>query len=244
MHWTHGLAAPSVDDMATATLPRTLARSTVGAKAVMAVTGVLLAVFVVAHMLGNLKMFLDAAAFDGYAHWLRTIGTPVLPHGWYLWIQRTVLTTAVGGHVAAAAVLARRARRARPVRYAHRPTVQGSYAARTMRWGGVIIALFVVYHVLDLTTGTLNPVGDRSRPYGNVVADFAPQRWYVTLAYALAVLALGFHLRHGLHSALRSLGQRTARGERRAKTAALAAATLVCAGYLAVPLAVLTGLIR
>ena len=233
--------------MATATAAartvRPATRSTVGAKAVMAVTGAVLALFLVAHLLGNLKIFVGAASFDGYAHWLRAIGTPVLPPGWYLWIQRTVLTAAVVGHVAAATALTLRARRARPVRYAHRPAVQGSYAARTMRWGGVIIALFVVYHVLDLTTGTLNPIGDRTEPYGNVVADFAPHRWYVTAAYALAVLAVGLHLRHGLHSALRSLGQHTARGERRAKAAALVLSVAICAGYLAVPFAVLTGLI-
>jgi succinate dehydrogenase / fumarate reductase cytochrome b subunit len=233
--------------MATATAAartvRPATRSTVGAKAMMAVTGAVLALFLVAHMVGNLKIFVGAASFDGYARWLRAIGTPVLPHGWYLWIQRTVLTAAVVGHVAAATALTLRARRARPVRYAHRPAVQGSYAARTMRWGGVIIALFVVYHLLDLTTGTLNPAGDRAEPYGNVVADFAPHRWYVTAAYALAVVAVGLHLRHGLHSALRSLGQRTARGERRAKAAALVLSVAICAGYLAVPFAVLTGLI-
>jgi succinate dehydrogenase / fumarate reductase cytochrome b subunit len=218
-------------------------RTTVGAKALMAVTGLLLALFLVAHMVGNLKVFVGATSFDGYAHWLRTLGEPVLPYGWYLWIQRTVLTAALIGHVGAATVLARRARRARPVRYAHRPPVRGSYAARTMRWGGVIVLLFVVYHLLDLTTGTLNPVGDPGRPHANVVADFAPSRWYVTLFYALAVLAVGFHLRHGLHSALRSLGQRSAAGERRARAVSLAAAAGLCAGFLAVPFAVLTGLI-
>jgi succinate dehydrogenase / fumarate reductase, cytochrome b subunit len=218
-------------------------RTTVGAKAIMAVTGLLLALFLVVHMLGNLKIFVGAGSFDAYAHWLRTIGEPALPYGWYLWLQRAVLTVAVLGHVGAAAVLARRARRARPVRYAHRPKVQGSYAARTMRWGGVIVLLFVVYHVLDLTTGTLNPVGDPARPYANVVADFAPSRWYVTAVYALAVVAVGFHLRHGLHSALRSLGQHTAHGERRARLVALATALFLCAGFLAVPFSVLTGLI-
>ena len=136
-----------------------------------------------------------------------------------------------------------RARAARPVKYAHRKKVNGSYAARTMRWGGVIILLFVIYHLLDLTTGTLNPVGDASKPYGNVVADFAPERWYVTLFYTLAIVAVGFHLRHGAFSAFRSLGQQTPRGERRARTAALVFAVLLCAGYLVVPFAVLTGLV-
>ncbi|MFB9176651.1 succinate dehydrogenase cytochrome b subunit [Dactylosporangium sucinum] len=217
--------------------------SSVGLKLVMAASGILLVLFLFAHMLGNLKIFVGAEAFDHYAAWLRELGSPVLPHQWYLWIQRGGLTVVVVAHVVAATILARRARAARPVRYAHRPKVQGSYAARTMRWGGVIILLFVVFHILDLTTGTVNPVGDPHHPAANVVADFAPARWYVTLFYTLALVAVGFHLRHGVFSALRTLGQRTARGERFARTAALAVAVVLVAGYLSVPFAVLTGLV-
>ncbi|MEV0610167.1 succinate dehydrogenase cytochrome b subunit [Polymorphospora rubra] len=212
-------------------------------KALMAVTGILLVLFLFAHMLGNLKIFVGQSSFDEYAHWLRALGTPILPETWFLWIQRFGLLAAVIGHIVAATVLAVRARRARPVRYAHRPKVQGSYAARTMRWGGVIIVLFVIYHILDLTTGHLNPIGDKSAPYGNVVADFAPDRWYVTAFYTLAILALGFHLRHGIYSALRTLGQQTADGERNARVIALGVAVVLCAGYLTVPFAVLTGLV-
>lgn len=212
-------------------------------KILMAVTGVLLVLFLFAHMAGNLKIFFGGATFDHYAHWLRTIGTPLLPAGWYLWIQRTGLTVAVLAHIAAATILARRARRARPVRYAHRPKVQGSYAARTMRWGGVIIGLFVIFHILDLTTGTLNPVGDPQHPSANVVADFAPGRWYVTIFYTLAVVAVGIHLRHGIFSAARTLGQQTARGERIARATALVLSVVLVVGYLSVPFAVLTGLV-
>ncbi|PYC76084.1 succinate dehydrogenase [Micromonospora arborensis] len=225
------------------TKTRSPIRSNVGLKAVMAVTGILLVLFLVVHMLGNLKIFTGETSFDHYAHWLRDIGTPLLPHTWYLWIQRTVLTVAVVAHIVAATVLARRARAARPVKYAHRKKVRGSYAARTMRWGGVIILLFVIYHILDLTTGHLNPQGDASNPYGNVVADFAPERWYVTLFYTLAIVTVGFHLRHGAYSAFRSLGQQTPRGERRARAGALVLAVALCAGYLVVPFAVLTGLV-
>ena len=220
------------------------ARSTVSLKILMAVTGVVLVAFLFAHMAGNLKIFVGAESFGHYAHWLRRIGSPLLPETWYLWIQRTVLTVALIGHVAAATILTRRARQARPVRYAHRPKVQGSYAARTMRWGGVIVLLFVIYHILDLTTGTLNPIGDKAHPYANVVADFAPGRWYVTLVYTLAVVAVGFHLRHGLFSAVRTLGQQTPRGEQRAKAVSLALSISLVAGYLSVPFAVLTGLVR
>ncbi len=219
-------------------------RSSVGLKLLMAGTGLLLVLFLFAHMAGNLKIFVGGDAFDHYAHWLRDIGTPLLPHTWYLWIQRAVLTVAVLGHIAAAVILARRARLARPVRYAHRPKVQGSYAARTMRWGGVIILLFVIFHILDLTTGTVNPVGDARHPHANVVADFAPSRWYVTLFYTLAIVAVGFHLRHGIFSALRTLGQQSPRGERRARTIALALSLVLVVGYLSVPFAVTIGAIK
>jgi succinate dehydrogenase / fumarate reductase cytochrome b subunit len=223
--------------------PRRGARSSLALKILMAVTGLLLVGFLYAHMIGNLKIFFGAETFDHYAHWLRTIGTPLLPQDWYLWIQRSVLTFAVVAHIVAATILARRARKARPVRYVHRPKVQGSYAARTMRWGGVIILLFVIYHILDLTTGTLNPNGKPGEPYANVAADFAPDRWYVTLFYTLSIVAVGFHLRHGLFSAVRTLGQRTARGERIARGAALLLSVVLVVGYLSVPFAVLTGLV-
>ena len=219
-------------------------RSSVALKILMAVTGLLLVGFLYAHMIGNLKIFFGGPTFDHYAHWLRTIGTPLLPQDWYLWIQRTGLTVAVVAHIVAATILARRARQARPVRYAHRPKVQGSYAARTMRWGGVLILLFVIYHILDLTTGTLNPVGEPGKPYANVVADFAPGRWYVTLFYTLSIVAVGLHLRHGLFSAVRTLGQQTARGERIARATALVLSLVLVVGYLAVPFAVLTGLVN
>jgi succinate dehydrogenase / fumarate reductase cytochrome b subunit len=218
-------------------------RASVAWKILMAVTGILLVLFLFAHMAGNLKIFFGGATFDHYAHWLRGIGTPLLPETWYLWIQRTGLTIAVIAHIVAATVLARRARAARPVKYAHRPKIQGSYAARTMRWGGVIVLLFVIFHILDLTTGTLNPVGDPQHPYANVVADFAPGRWYVTLFYALAIVAVGFHLRHGIFSAVRTLGQRTARGERISRAVALVLSVVLVVGYLSVPFAVITGLV-
>jgi succinate dehydrogenase / fumarate reductase, cytochrome b subunit len=240
MHWTNHETAPTVAGMALPTLSDRVApvRSSVGLKIIMAVTGVLLVLFLVAHMVGNLKIFFGASSFDHYAHWLRTIGVPVLPASGFLWIQRVGLLVAIVGHIWSAGVLTVRARRARPVRYAHRLPVQGSYSARTMRWGGVIIGLFVVYHILDLTTGTLNPVGDPSRPYANVVADFVPQRWPVTLVYTLAIVALGFHLAHGIASAVRTLG---GRGD--AHRIAVTVSILVCAGFLSVPFAVLTGLV-
>jgi succinate dehydrogenase / fumarate reductase cytochrome b subunit len=220
MHWTNRENALSVNQMVMLGV-----RSSVGLKVVMAVSGGLMVLYLVAHMLGNLKFFVGQGSFDHYAAWLRTIGTPVLPRSGYLWLQRAVLSVAVVAHIVSAAVLTRRNR---GVRYAHRRPVQGSYAARTMRWGGVIIALFTVYHVLVLA--------DARHPYDDVVAQF--RRWPVVLVYTLAVLAVGFHLRHGIDSALRTLGRRGA------PSIAFAVAVAVSAGFLSVPFSVLFGLVR
>jgi succinate dehydrogenase / fumarate reductase cytochrome b subunit len=224
--------------------PKPLVRSTVGKKIIMAVSGLFLVLFLVAHMAGNLKVFVGAESFDHYAEWLRTIGEPVLPYSAFLWIQRVLLLVAVGAHIWSATALTIIAKRARPVGYAHRRPVKGSYAARTMRWGGVIIVLFVVYHILDLTTRHLNPVDDLSQAHAAITADFGPDRWYVTAFYTLTILTLGFHLRHGIWSALQTLGVSNARRERAFKAIAFAVAFVICAGFLSVPLAVLTGLVK
>lgn len=208
----------------------------------MAVTGAVLFAFVVVHMLGNLKVFTGRQHFDDYAGFLRDVGGPALGHSWFLWGQRTVLLAAVVLHIGAAYQLSRQSRRARPVRYAHTATVDATYASRTMRWGGIIIALFVVYHLLNLTTGTVHPDFHRGQVYDNVVADF--QVWYVTLAYAVAVLALGLHLDHGLWSALQTLGRGRAGRERRLRRAARVMAVAIVVGYLSVPFAVMAGIVE
>jgi succinate dehydrogenase / fumarate reductase cytochrome b subunit len=210
-------------------------------KFVMAVTGAVLILYLVAHMIGNLKVFFGEESLDSYAEWLRVVGEPALPAEGLLWLVRIVLLVSVVAHIVAATVLARRARRARPVKYAHRRPVSTSYASRTMRWGGVIIGLFVIYHILDLTTGTLNPLGVRGEVYDNVVADFS--RWYITLAYTLAVVAVGFHVRHGVWSALQTLGRSSGPCQTRYKAIALVFAVVLTAGFLAVPFAVQFGLV-
>jgi succinate dehydrogenase / fumarate reductase cytochrome b subunit len=215
--------------------------SSVQLKFVMAVTGAILVLYLVAHMLGNLKIFFGEQALNTYAHWLRLIGEPALPGEGMLWLIRIVLLVAVIAHIVAATVLARRARAARPVKYAHRRPVSTTYASRTMRWGGVIILLFVIYHILDLTTGTLNPNGVPGEVYDNVVADFS--RWYVTLAYVVANIAVGFHLRHGIWSALQTLGRSSGPYQMRYKAIALVISVVLTAGFLAVPLAVQFGLV-
>ncbi|RKN62021.1 succinate dehydrogenase [Streptomyces klenkii] len=215
-------------------------RSTVGKKAVMAVTGVIMLAYLVAHVVGNLKIFFGAGEFNAYGHWLRTVGEPFLHHEWFLWIARAALGTAVVLHGVAAYQLSRRDLAARPRQY-ERKRPRASYATRTMRWGGVIIALFIVWHVLDLTTLTVNPNAQEGRPYENLVASF--DRPAVTAFYIVAMLALGLHVRHGFWSAAQTLGANSARRDRVLKFLANALALVLTCGFIAVPVGVLTGVV-
>src|SRR5712691_6466079 len=133
------------------------ARTLVAQKMIMAVTGVVLFAFVVGHMLGNLKVFQGPEHFNAYAEGLRTVGAPFFARGQLLWLVRAGLLVAVIAHVWAAIVVTRASWRARPEPYRRLDRVETTYAARTMRWGGVIIAAYVAYHLLDLTVGAANP---------------------------------------------------------------------------------------
>jgi succinate dehydrogenase / fumarate reductase, cytochrome b subunit len=220
-------------------------RSSIGLKLVMAVSGVLLVGFIIAHMAGNLHVFEGRAAMNEYAAGLRSFGEPLLPHGALLWVMRLGLIGAAAAHIWSAVVLTRRAVAARPVRYAARTKARGEsrHAAATMRWGAIVIVMFVAWHLLDLTFRTVNPVKDVHDPYGAVVATFAADRWPVTVFYLLALTALGFHLRHGIWSAVQTIAGPTTRWRRRTQAIALAVAVVIVAGFAIVPLAVTFGLV-
>ncbi|MFD4138530.1 succinate dehydrogenase [Streptomyces sp. NPDC058572] len=223
-------------------LTRTFWGSTIGKKTVMAVSGLVMLGYLVAHMFGNLKIFFGAGEFNAYGHWLRTMGEPVMHYGWALWLVRVVLLAAVVGHGVAAYQLSRRDIRARPARYLHK-RARASYATRTMRWGGIILALFIVWHVLDLTTGTVHTGGfQEGHPYQNVVDTFST--WYGNVIYIVAMLAVGLHIRHGFWSAAQTLGAGNAARDRILKGAANGLALLLTAGFLSVPVAVMTGMVN
>lgn len=207
----------------------------------MAVTGLVMLLFLVVHMAGNLKIFFGPADFNSYAAWLRTIGEPVLHHSWYLWLQRIVLLACVVLHVTAAAQLTRRDLRARPQRYRSRRPWRASFATNTMRYGGVILALFVVWHILDLTVGAVNPRGEAGHPYQNVVADF--RVWWIDLIYVVAMLALCLHVYHGFWSAAQTLGANRPARDRALKVTATGLAAVLTIGFLSVPVAVMTGVV-
>jgi succinate dehydrogenase / fumarate reductase cytochrome b subunit len=214
--------------------------STIGKKTVMAVSGLLMLLYLVVHMLGNLKIFFGPPEFNAYAHWLRTIGEPFLHHEWFLWAARVVLLAAVVLHAVSAYQLSRRDIAARPVKYAHKRR-RASYATRTMRWGGIIIGLFVVWHILDLTTLTVNERAWAGHPYENVVATFST--WYGNAIYLVAMLALGLHIRHGFWSAAQTLGAGRAGRDRALKGTANVLALVLTLGFIAVPIGVMSGLV-
>ena len=217
-------------------------RSAIGKKAVMAVTGMILFGWIFLHMVGNLKLYLGPEHLNEYAHWLRAIGSPAMPESGLLWFVRILLLVCVVLHIHSAWTLTALNRAARPVAYRSREYVSASYASRTMRWGGVIIALFVIYHLLHLTTGTLHPNYVQDDPYHNVVTGF--QVWWVAVIYIIANLALGLHLYHGVWSMLGSLGLTHARFNRWRRYFATTFAFLITAANISFPLAVLTGLVR
>ncbi len=230
----------TVTDQVQRRTPKAAKTSSVFKKIVMAVSGIILVLYLIAHMIGNLKAFSGRDEFNHYSEWLRTIGNPALPGATALWIIRLVLLAAVAAHIWAAVALWRQAKRARPQGYVKKKQVAQSYASRTMRWGGVIIAAFVIWHLLDLTWGTVNSKGDAS-PYDRLVASFSNP--VSTAFYAIAVILVGMHLRHGIWSATQTLGQSNRRREVTVNYAATAIATVLTLGFLLTPFSVLFGLI-
>jgi succinate dehydrogenase / fumarate reductase cytochrome b subunit len=219
----------------------TLFRTSVGKKVLMAVSGILLTGFVLAHMLGNLKMFQGPEAMDGYAVFLKQAGYPLLPEYGLLWIARIALLGAVGVHAVAAFQLWRQSRAARPHGYKKDVPQVFSYASRTMRWGGVIILLFVVFHLMHFTVGSAHPDFVYGAVYQNVVIGF--QSVPVALFYLIAVGSLALHLYHGLWSLFSTLGVQNPRIGQIRRPLAAGVSLALFVGYASVPVAVLAGIL-
>ena len=216
--------------------------SSIGRKYVMAVTGIFLFGFVVVHMLGNLQIYLGQDALNSYAEHLEEM--PLL-----LWPARTFLLVTLLTHIVVAISLANENRAARPVRYAYRDTIQASYAFRTMVMSGIIIFLFIVYHLLHFTFGKIQPQffehtdpKGREDVYGMVVHGF--QNVYVSAAYVAAMGVLCLHLSHGLQSLFQSLGVRTEKIGPWIKKIAIGLSLFIFIGNSSIPISVLLGLIK
>src|SRR3954469_9017435 len=209
----------------------------IGKKAIMGITGLIGIGFVILHSLGNLLIFRGPDAINSYSHFLKNTGE-------LLWVLRIVLIVAVVLHVIAAVQLTRQSRAARPVDYVKREAQAATLASRTMRWGGALLLVFIVVHILHFTTGTITPAGVFSHQdvYANVVTSF--RIWWVSLFYVVSMIALGYHLFHGAWSSVRSIGVSPASPEPLHHRISLLLAILIWAAFTVIPVAVFSGLVR
>jgi succinate dehydrogenase / fumarate reductase cytochrome b subunit len=211
--------------------------STIGQKVVMAVSGIILFGFVLGHMVGNLQVFLGPEALNHYAVFLREFG-----HGMGLWVARGTLLVAVLLHGWAATMLTVTSWKARPTGYRVQRFREASYASRTMRWSGPILGLFVGFHLAHLTTGSAHPAFVPGDVYGNVVRGFS--HLGASAFYIAAMLALGFHMYHGLWSMLQTLGLSHPRYDRLRWAFSGGVTAVVVLGNISIPVAILCGVIR
>ncbi|MFL5273277.1 MAG: succinate dehydrogenase cytochrome b subunit [Anaeromyxobacteraceae bacterium] len=212
--------------------------SNVGKKALMAASGIILFAYVVAHLLGNMQLYIGSETINKYAHFLHS--NPGM-----LWFARIVLLAAVGVHAIAGIQLWMKKKEARPIDYHMRENIQASTASRTMIVTGLGIGLFVVYHVLDLTMGVARTSGQQFEdlnPAFNVTHGFAYAP--AAIAYIIAMVMLGLHLWHGVYSMFGSLGLSHPRYTEVVKRFAAAAATIIALANISIPVAVLTGLVH
>jgi succinate dehydrogenase / fumarate reductase cytochrome b subunit len=230
----------------------TLYRSSIGKKAIMAVTGLIGVGFLFFHMYGNLKIFEGPEYFNEYAAGLRSLGSPIFGYTHLLWVARIVLLGAVLAHVWAAYALTRQdwAGRPRGMQYARKKAVQASYASRTMRWGGVILALFIIFHLMHFTLGLVgygageyqHEANGQFYAYQNVVNGF--RFWPATIFYVIAMLVLGLHIYHGFWSMFQTLGLNSNRTNTILRALAVAVALVLVVGFVSVPLAVMFGIVQ
>jgi len=225
-----------------ATASLSLYGSTIGKKIAMAVSGVILFVYVFVHMVGNMKIYFGKEIIDTYAVQLRELGAPLLGHEQGLWLARIVLLAAVIIHIVAAYQLTRLDTSARPIAYAKKKGQAQTYASRTMRWGGVIIGLFIVYHVMHLTLGMGGTPFHSGNVYENIVNGFRVP--IVSAFYILAMIALGFHLQHGIWSMFQTLGIRNGGNNQFFRGFATLFAVIIAVGNISIPLSVMLGLVK
>ena len=210
-------------------------RSTIGKKVIMAITGLIFVGFVIGHMLGHLQVFQSAEKYNAYAHFLQSLGG-------LLWLVRLVLLGSVILHVMMAVQLKRRSGAARPVAYAQRTPQVSTLASRTMFWGGLLVLVFIIFHILHFTTLTVYPEYERMTVYNRMIAAFHTP-WLIAF-YVLATIALGFHLYHGAWSSMRTLGLTKASAHPLQRKIPAAIAAIVTIGFLIVPLAIAANVVK
>ena len=221
--------------MTSLTISRSYCRSNVAQKAVMAVTGAILFLFIIGHLAGNLQMFAGRERINAYAAFLKGTGE-------LLWVARGTLLVAVALHIVASAQITIANWRARPVGYAFKRDIETTYAAKTMIISGPLILVYVIYHLMMFNFLVTGPGYSETDVYGNVVKAF--QVPAIAGVYILAMLMLGMHLYHGIWSMLHTLGLSNPRYHKLRRIVAPAIGMLIAAGYISIPLAVLVGVVR
>ncbi len=211
---------------------RGLWQSTIGKKVAMAITGLILVGFLVSHMISNIFVLFAPEKLDQYAEWLRGFGP-------LLWIARAALLAAVGVHILAAWQLTQRARTGRPAGYAKYERHVATYSANTMRWGGVLILVFIIFHILHYTTGTVHPDFRAGEVGRNVIVGM--ESVPVAVFYLVTMIALGAHFWHGTWSVFQTLGINHPTWNRWRRSIAIVLAVVVAGGFAAIPLAALLG---
>jgi succinate dehydrogenase / fumarate reductase cytochrome b subunit len=222
-----------------------LYRTTIGRKVIMAVTGLIGIGYVFFHMYGNLKMFNGSIYINEYAEGLRALGAPIFGHEHLLWVARIVLIIAVILHAWAAWSLYQDAERARSTKYATHKKVQATFASLYMRVGGVILLLFIIFHLAHITWGIpgIHPDFIPGDVYHNLVVGFRSYFYLPVIFYLVAMVALGFHLYHGVWSMFQTLGLNNRTYTRPLRMASLALAIIISVGFALVPLAIMFGLV-
>jgi succinate dehydrogenase / fumarate reductase cytochrome b subunit len=218
-----------------------LYRSSVGKKILMAVTGFIWFGFLLGHMAGNLKAFQGAATFDEYAHHLRVFGEPILPERGFLWAFRGVMLAAFLVHALLAWQTSSRSWSARGIKYRRKENLNFTFASGLMRWGGVLILVFVVFHILHMTTGDVHPSFVEGAAYGNLVTGL--RNPWIAGFYVVAMLAVCLHLYHGVWSMFQTLGAAHPKYEAYRRPFAVVMALVVFLGFVSIPVSILAGVV-
>jgi len=236
------MSTPSLARARPLAKPASFWETSVGKKYIMAGTGVIWFLFLILHLWGNLHIYSGATYINDYAGFLRTVGEPFFGYSQLLWLTRILLAPALIVHAILAIQVKRQDAVGRPRGYAVRKNLQSTFASRTMIWGGVVIVLFLIYHLLDFTFGVVNPSYEPGNVYHNVIASFS--LWPVSLFYILAMVAIGFHLYHGIWSTFQTLGLNSSRTTRFIRNLATFCALVLAIGNISIPVAVLTGIVQ
>lgn len=236
------MSTPSLARVRPLAKPVPFWETSVGKKYIMAGTGVIWFLFLILHLWGNLHIYSGAAYINTYADFLRTVGEPFFGYSQLLWLTRILLAPSLLVHAILAFQVKRQDAVGRPHGYALRKNLQSTFAGRTMIWGGIVIVLFLIYHILDFTLGVVNPSFEPGNVYHNVIASFS--LWPVALFYILAMVAVGFHLYHGIWSTFQTLGLNTRRTTRAIRGVATFFALALAVGNISIPVAVLTGIVK